>query len=109
MPGRFLLAIFLAVSAFAQINNKGPEAPKGLPAPRTADGHIDFTGVYYGPGYGPSDPPIRGGDTIARNITRGMKPEDVPLLPSAVELMHTAPRSLSLENRADAHVVSHSL
>src|SRR5712671_589483 len=87
VTGRLLLAVFLASSAVAQINNKGPEAPQGLPAPRTPDGHIDFTGVYYGPGYGPSDPPIRGGDTIARNITRGMKPEDVPLLPSAVELM----------------------
>jgi len=80
-------AAILALPLAAQINNKGPEAPKGLPAPRTPDGHIDFSGVYYGPGYGPGDPPIRGGDTIARNITRGMKPEDVPLLPSAVELM----------------------
>jgi len=84
---QFLLAVVLAATAAAQINNKGPEAAKGLPAPRTPDGHIDFSVVYYGPGYGPSDPPIRGGDTIARNITRGMKPEDVPLLPSAVELM----------------------
>jgi hypothetical protein len=85
--GLLLAAAILALPVAAQINNKGPEAPKGLPAPRTPDGHIDFSGVYDGPGYGPSDPPIRGGDTIARNITRGMKPEDVPLLPSAVELM----------------------
>ena len=87
MLSRFLLAIFLTATAAAQINNKGPEAPKGLPSPRTPDGHIDFSGVYYGPGYGPSDPPIRNGETVARNIARGMKPEDVPLLPSAVELM----------------------
>ena len=83
----FLAASFSSRRRPRKSTTKVREAPKGLPAPRTADGHIDFSGVYYGPGYGPGDPPIRSGDTIARNIARGMKPEDVPLLPSAVELM----------------------
>jgi len=77
----------LASAAAAQGRDDGPQVPKGLPAPRTAEGHIDFSGVYHAPGYGPGDPPIKNGNTIARNIARDLKPEDVPLLPSAVELM----------------------
>ncbi len=49
----------------------GEQVAKGLPTPHTADGHVDFSGVYHAPGYGPGDPPIRGGETIARNIARG--------------------------------------
>src|ERR1700758_904735 len=87
----FLVGIALLGSlASAQIDidrERTPQAPKGLPAPRTADGHIDFSGVYHAPGYGPGDPPIRGGQTIARDIARDLKPADVPLLDSARELM----------------------
>jgi hypothetical protein len=71
----------------AQFNDSGPQVAKGLPPPRMADGHPDFTGVYHAPGYGPGDPPIRNAETIARNIARDLKPEDVPLLPSAAALM----------------------
>lgn len=81
------IAIMLASPAAAQLNDPGPQAPKGVPTPRMADGHVDFSGVYHAPGYGPSDPPIKGGETIARNIARGLKPGEVPLLPSAIELM----------------------
>ena len=81
----FVLA--LPVLATAQGNDGGEQVAKGLPTPRTGDGHVDFSGVYHAPGYGPGDPPIRGGETIARNIARNMKPEDVPLLPSGAELM----------------------
>ena len=89
---RFLAAgaaftLLLAGWLAAQGNEVGPEAPKSLPAPRTAGGHIDFSGVYYAPGYGPGDPPIKNGNTTARNIARDLKPEDVPLLPSGIELM----------------------
>src|SRR5579872_1940073 len=88
MRGKKVVLFLLAAFPLAgQFNEVGPEAPKGLPAPRTADGHIDFSGVYYAPGYGPGDPPIKGGNTIARNIARDLKPSDVPLLPSAIELM----------------------
>jgi hypothetical protein len=81
------LAILLPVFAAAQFNDSGPQLEKGLPTPRAADGHPDFSGVYHAPGYGPGDPAIRNGETIARNIARGLKAEDVPLLPSAAELM----------------------
>ena len=81
-----VLTLF-ALSAGAQGRDVGPEVAKGLPAPRTADGHVDFSGVYHAPGYGPGDPPIKNGETIARNIARDLKPGDVPMLPSAVELM----------------------
>jgi hypothetical protein len=81
------LLTFFASSLAAQGRDNGPEPPKGVPTPRTADGHIDFSGVYHAPGYGPGDPPIKNGETIARNIARDLKPADVPMLPSAVELM----------------------
>jgi hypothetical protein len=89
---RFLLAAaaFLGSLTFAQIDidrDHMPQAPKGLPPPQTADGHIDFSGVYHAPGYGPGDPPIRNGETIARNIARDLTPADVPLLDSGRELM----------------------
>jgi hypothetical protein len=82
-----LLVFSLSSRAGAQGNDGGVQVAKGLPAPRTADGHIDFSGVYHAPGYGPGDPVIRGAETIARNIARGLKPDDVPMLPSAIELM----------------------
>src|SRR5580692_13142356 len=89
-PSRMVRGFSLLLAAAAILSGQGkdggPEVPKGLPAPRTADGHIDFSGVYHAPGYGPSDPPIRNGETIARNIARDLKLEDVPMLPSAVEL-----------------------
>ncbi len=83
----FLSVLGIPTSARAQGNDSGPQVPKGLPAPRTADGRVDFSGVYHSPGYGPGDPVIKGGETIARNIARGMKPDDIPLLPAATELM----------------------
>ncbi len=83
----FSVLFAAAVILSAQVRDGGPEVTKGLPAPRTADGHIDFSGVYHAPGYGPSDPPIKNGETIARNIARDLKPSDVPMLPSAIELM----------------------
>jgi hypothetical protein len=76
-----------AISLCAQGLDGGPQVAKGLPTPHTPDGHVDFSGVYHAPGYGPGDPPIRGGETIARNIARDLKPADVPLLPAAAELM----------------------
>ena len=83
-----ILALFAAAPfSLAQFNDGGRQVAKGLPAPRTSDGHIDFSGVYHAPGYGPGDPPIRNSETIARNIARDLKPEDVPLLPAAAELM----------------------
>lgn len=51
----------LASFAAAQGRDDGPEVAKGLPAPRTANDHIDFSGIYHAPGYGPGDPPIREG------------------------------------------------
>src|SRR5580692_10624247 len=77
--------LVLAFPALAQFNDGGRQVAKGLPAPRTSDHHIDFSGVYHAPGYGPGDPPVKNGETIARNIARDLKPEDVPLLPSAIE------------------------
>ena len=65
-----LVFLTFAQFGFAQFNDGGRQVAKGLPAPRTADGHIDFSGVYHAPGYGPGDPPIRNGETIARNIAR---------------------------------------
>jgi hypothetical protein len=64
----------VTVLAIAQLNDNGDQVAKGLPTPRTADGHVDFSGVYHAPGYGPGDPAIRGGETIARNIARDLKP-----------------------------------
>jgi len=92
-----VLAISLPLPASAQGNDGGAQVAKGLPTPRTADGHIDFSGVYHAPGYGPGDPPIRGGETIARNIARDLKPSDVPLLPSAAALV----RQRNAENSKD--------
>jgi hypothetical protein len=80
-------AAALVFLAHAQFNDVGPQVSKGLSTPRTVDGHPDFTGVYHAPGYGPGDPPVRNGETIARNIARDLKPEDVPLLPSGAALM----------------------
>jgi hypothetical protein len=73
--------------AAAQGRDGGPEVAKGLPAPKTDGGRIDFSGVYHSPGYGPSDPPIKNGETTARNIARDLKPSEIPLLPAAAELM----------------------
>src|SRR6201999_478870 len=87
LPLLLVVSALPAVLAVAQGLDGGPQVANGLPAPRTADGHIDFTGVYHAPGYGRGDPPIRNGETIARNIARDLKPADVPLLPSAAELM----------------------
>src|SRR4051794_23707881 len=92
-----VLFAITAVLTFAQGRDSGPEVAKGLPAPKTADGHIDFSGVYHAPGYGPSDPAIRNGETIARNIARDLKPSDIPLLPAAAELM----RQRNAENSKD--------
>ncbi len=82
------MAVWIAPPATGQPGDKRrmPEAPKGLPAPKTADGHPDFAGVYHAPGYGPSDPAVKNGETIARNIARDLRPDEVPMLPSAKEV-----------------------
>ncbi len=92
------ILIVLAAPAAAQFNDRGKQVAKGLPAPRMADGHVDFSGVYHAPGYGPGDPPIKNAETIARNIARDLKPEDVPMLPSAVELMKQRAESNSKDD-----------
>src|SRR5580693_7013338 len=99
MVRRFLLLLAAAAILSAQGNDGGPEVAKGLPAPRTADGHVDFSGVYHAPGYGPSDPPVRNGETIARNIARDLKPDEVPMLPSAQELYKQRNRDQSKDDR----------
>jgi hypothetical protein len=100
MPRRLAYAaivITFLAPMLAQVNDNGAQVAKGLPSPRSADDHVDFSGVYHAPGYGPGDPAIKGGETIARNIARGLKPDDVPLLPSAAELM----RRRNAENSKD--------
>src|SRR5438552_665592 len=57
-----LCAAILVSRAAAQIGGNPdvlPQVAKGLPTPRTPDGHVDFSGVYHAPGYGPGDPPLR--------------------------------------------------
>jgi hypothetical protein len=63
-------------------------APKGQPAPRRADGKIDFSGVYHSPGYGPDDPRPPSGESTAKNIARFLRPDEVPMQPWAKELVH---------------------
>jgi hypothetical protein len=60
-------------------------APKGQPAPRTADGKVDFSGVYYPPGRGPGDSGVSYSHDIARDYD---KTQEVPMLPWAKELVH---------------------
>jgi hypothetical protein len=88
--GFVIVAIWVILPAAGQgrggSGERLPSAPRGLPTPRTAGGHPDFSGVYHAPGYGPGDPPSKTGDTIARNIARDLNAEDVPMLPSAKEL-----------------------
>lgn len=82
--------VFLPLHAPAQVlQGSGkyamPKAAKGLPTPRMPDGHVDFSGVYHAPGYGPGDPPgKKSRDTTARNIARDLDPSEIPWRPEAL-------------------------
>lgn len=83
---RLLILVVALGPAFAQ--NRAAQAPKGMPAPRTADGHPDLSGVYHAPGYGPGDPRSRSGKTLAMDIARELDPAEVPMLPWAKDLFN---------------------
>ena len=68
------------------VKKSGPLAPKGLPTPRRPEGHVDFSGVYHSPGYGPGDPRSKTGEGYAHNIARDLNPSDVPMQPWAAKL-----------------------
>jgi len=91
------LLVLSSQSASGQAKGKGgkPAAPKGVPAPRRADGHPDFSGVYNSPGYGPGDPRSKTGEGNAHNIARDLDPSEVPLLPWAKAALEK--RSADLE------------
>ena len=86
------LGVVLALSGarpmHAQAKGASPKASvaRGLPTPRTADGKVDFTGVYHAPGYGPGDPRSKTGEGFAHNIARDMDQKDVPMLPWAAKM-----------------------
>jgi hypothetical protein len=89
------LAVSLAIvhlssaPASGQANAGKVKAPKGKPTPRTVDGKVDFSGVYYSPGRGPGDPPSKSGVTYSHDIARDYdQREDVPMQPWAKELVH---------------------
>jgi hypothetical protein len=91
MRGSLLLILFSSVALSqtapsAPPNKRSPLAPKGVPAPRRADGKPDFSGVYHAPGYGPGDPRSPTGEGFAHNIARDLKPSDVPMQPWAEKL-----------------------
>jgi hypothetical protein len=88
-----LAALHLASApAAGQANAGKARAPKGKPTPRTADGKVDFSGVYYPPGRGPGDPPSKNArengadDSYSHNIARDLDADAVPMQPWAKEL-----------------------
>ena len=87
---KHLILTFAALAAFSvmfaqapsgSLNRGKAKAKQGQPAPRTADGHPDFSGVYHAPGYGPGD--ARGKEGFAHNIARNLKEDEVPMQPWA--------------------------
>src|SRR5579862_6856519 len=83
-----LALVHMASSPAAAQGGAKPTAPKGKPAPRTADGKIDFSGVYYPPGRGPGDPGVGEAQSYSHNIARDyQKGESVPMLPWAQEIV----------------------
>jgi hypothetical protein len=76
------------VGMFAQSGAGRAKAPKGQPTPRTADGKVDFSGVYAAPGRAPGDPPSKTGEGYSHNIARDLDPDDVPMQPWAKALFH---------------------
>jgi hypothetical protein len=80
--------------AAGQANAGKARAPKGKPAPRAADGKVDFSGVYYPPGRGPGDAPSKNArtngadDSYSHNIARDLDTDEVPMQPWAKEVLH---------------------
>ena len=93
---------FIPTPAAGQV--KGPTnlgkstAKRGLPAPRSEDGKVDFSGVYHAPGYGPGDPASKTGESTSHNLARDLDQADVPMQPWAKELYEKRRYDLSKDD-----------